>query len=124
MLEKTPKLINRIYVLFTVLISFILFSNEDLKIAFQNIKGLFVSDAGFISNVSLYYLTSYLVVILIGIIGSTPIFKNLINKLSSKNENLNMVINVLESVVLTMFLIVSVSYIIDGSFNPFLYFRF
>ena len=123
-LDKTPKLINRIYVLFTVLISFILFSNEDLKIAFQNIKGLFVSDAGFISNVSLYYLTSYLVVILIGIIGSTPIFKNLINKLSSKNENLNMAINVLESVVLTMFLIVSVSYIIDGSFNPFLYFRF
>ena len=123
-LEKTPKVINRIYVLFTVLISFILFSNEDLKIAFQNIKGLFVSDVGFISNVSSYYLTSYLVVILIGIIGSTPLFKNLINKLSSKNEKIKKVINVLEPVVLTMFLVVSVSYIIDGSFNPFLYFRF
>lgn len=123
-LEKTPKVINRIYVLFTVLISFILFSNEDLKIAFQNIKGLFVSDVGFISNVSSYYLTSYLVVIFIGIIGSTPLFKNLINKLSSKNEKIKKVINVLEPVVLTMFLVVSVSYIIDGSFNPFLYFRF
>ena len=123
-LDKTPKVINRIYVLFTVLISFILFSNEDLNIAFQNIKGLFVSDVGFVSNVSLYYLTSYLVVILIGIIGSTPLLKNLINKLSSKNEKVKKVINVLEPVVLTMFLIISVSYIIDGSFNPFLYFRF
>ena len=123
-LDKTPKVINRIYVLFTVLISFILFSNEDLNIALQNIKGLFVSDVGFISNVSLYYLTSYLVVILIGIIGSTPLLKNLINKLSSKNEKIKKVINVLEPVVLTMLLIISVSYIIDGSFNPFLYFRF
>ena len=123
-LDKTPKVINRIYVLFTVLISFILFSNEDLNIALQNIKGLFVSDVGVVSNVSSYYLTSYLVVILIGIIGSTPLLKNLINKLSSKNEKVKKVINVLEPVVLTMLLIISVSYIIDGSFNPFLYFRF
>ena len=123
-LDKTPKVINRIYVLFTVLISFILFSNEDLNIALQNIKGLFVSDVGVVSNVSSYYLTSYLVVILIGIIGSTPLLKNLINKLSSKNEKIKKVINVLEPVVLTMLLIISVSYIIDGSFNPFLYFRF
>ena len=75
------------------LISFILFSNEELNIAFQNIKGLFVSDVGVVSNVSSYYLTSYLVVILIGIIGSTPLLKNLINKLSSKNEKIKKVIN-------------------------------
>ena len=123
-LEKTPKVLNRIYVLFTILISFILFSNEDLKIVFQNIKGLFVSDVGFISNVSYYYLLSYIVTILIAVIGSTPLLKNIISKLSSKNEKIKMIINVLEPVVLTMFLVVSVSYIIDGSFNPFLYFRF
>ena len=123
-LEKTPKVLNRIYVLFIVLISFILFSNEDLNIAFQNIKGLFVSDVGVISNVSSYYLLSYIVTILIAIIGSTPLLKNIINKLSSKNEKLKMIINVLEPVILTTFFVVSVSYIIDGSFNPFLYFRF
>ena len=123
-LDKTPKLINRIYVLFTVMISFIIFSNEDLKIAFQNIKGLFISDNGFCSNISSYYFESYLVVILIGIIGSMPLLKNIINKLTSKSEKIKSVVNIFEPVILVVFLVISVSYIIDGSFNPFLYFRF
>ena len=120
-LEKAPKVINRMYVLFVVLISFIIFSNENLNIAVQNIKGLFISDVGFLTNVSKYYFSSYLVLFVIGIIGSTPCLKNIITKIKDKNEK---IVNLLEPVVLILLFVFSVSYIIDGSFNPFLYFRF
>ena len=123
-LDETPKIINRIYVLFIVLISFIIFSNENLKICAENIKGLFVSNNGLITNVSRYYLNSYLVMFIIGIIGSTPFMKNIVLKIKNKNERLNSIVNVLEIVTVMVLFVVSVSYIIDGSFNPFLYFRF
>ena len=123
-LDKTPKIINRIYVLFIVLISFIIFSNENLNICAEYIKGLFVSSNGLITNVSKYYLNSYLVMFIIGIIGSTPLMKNIVLKIKNKNERLNSIVNVLEIVTVMVLFVVSVSYIIDGSFNPFLYFRF
>ena len=123
-LDETPKIINRIYVLFIVLISFIIFSNENLKICAEYIKGLFVSNNGLITNVSRYYLNSYLVMFIIGIIGSTPFMKNIVLKIKNKNEKLNSLVNVLEIVTVMVLFVVSVSYIIDGSFNPFLYFRF
>ena len=123
-LDKTPKIINRIYVLFIVLISFIIFSNENLNICAEYIKGLFVSSNGVITNVSKYYLNSYLVMFIIGIIGSTPLMKNIVLKIKNKNERLNSIVNVLEIVTVMVLFVVSVSYIIDGSFNPFLYFRF
>ena len=123
-LDKTPKIINRIYVLFIVLISFIIFSNENLNICAEYIKGLFVSSNGLITNVSKYYLNSYLVMFIIGIIGSTPIMKNIVLKIKNKNERLKSIVNVLEIVTVMVLFVVSVSYIIDGSFNPFLYFRF
>ena len=123
-LDKTPKIINRIYVLFIVLISFIIFSNENLNICAEYIKGLFVSSNGLITNVSKYYLNSYLVMFIIGIIGSTPLMKNIVLKIKNKSERLNSIVNVLEIVTVMVLFVVSVSYIIDGSFNPFLYFRF
>ena len=123
-LDKTPRFINRIYVLFIVLISFIIFSNENLNICAEYIKGLFVSSNGLITNVSKYYLNSYLVMFIIGIIGSTPLMKNIVLKIKNKNERLKSIVNVLEIVTVMVLFVVSVSYIIDGSFNPFLYFRF
>ena len=64
---------------------------------------------------------SVLSVIIIGIIGATPIIKNVINNIKKKNCK---IINTLEPIVLSVLLIVCVSYLVDGSFNPFLYFRF
>ena len=123
-LEKTPKIINRIYVLFTVLISFIIFSNENLNVLLNSVRNLFITDVGFITNVSSYYLNSYAAVFIVALIGSTPIVKNIILKIKLKSDKWNNFINILEPIVLMCLLIVSVSYIIDGSFNPFLYFRF
>lgn len=115
--EKTPKIFKIIYTLFFVMISFIIFNGNEI---IENIKGLFgIGNIPIISKESIYYLKSYLVVILIGIIGATPFIKNIVKK-----EKIKKIINILEPIYLFSILLLSTSYIIDGSFNPFLYFRF
>ena len=119
-LEKMPKVLTHIYTLLIVMISFVIFNGENMAQIMQNIGGLVgINTSSVISTESLYYFKSYLVVIIIGIIGATPILKNFANK-----EKLHKVINVLEPIFLLLILTICTSYIIDGSFNPFLYFRF
>ena len=119
-LEKLPKFLSRIYVLLIVMISFIIFSGENANQVFENLKGLIgYKNIPLISTESLYYFKSYFVILLVGIIGSTRIMKNIFS--SKKLEKLS---NILEPVFLLVVLILSTSYIINGSFNPFLYFRF
>ena len=119
-LKKLPKVISRIYVLLTVMISFIMFNGESASQIFENIGGLIgIGDIPLVSKESIYYLKSYLVVILVGIIGLTPILKNIIN-----NSKIHKFINFVEPIFLLAILVICTSYIVDGSFNPFLYFRF
>ena len=115
--EKIPKIFKIAYTLFLVMISFIIFNGNEI---IENIKGLFgIGNIPIISKESIYYLKSYLVVILIGIIGATPVIKNIVKK-----DKIKKIINGLEPIYLFSILLLSTSYIIDGSFNPFLYFRF
>ena len=58
-----------------------------------------------------------------GIIGATPLPSMLIKKLNDKDK-WHKIINLAEVFVLPLLLVVSTAYLVDGSFNPFLYFRF
>lgn len=119
-LEKIPKVFSRIYVLLIVMISFIIFSGESSKQIFEHLGGLVgYKDIPLISQESLYYFKSYFVILIVGIVGSTPIMKNIFSK-----EKIAKFINVVEPVFLIFILLLSTSYIVDESFNPFLYFRF
>ena len=77
----------------------------------------------FINNYTIYYLKSYLIVLIIAIFGATPLFKNIVEKLR-KNKTINNLINVLEPIFLIILLLLVTAYLIDSSYNPFLYFRF
>lgn len=121
-IEKIPGFIRHILVLVIVAISFVIFSGTDMNTILSQILGLFgIGATGFVSSVSIYYLKSYLIILLIAIIGSTPIAKTIVEKLKKKYPK---TINVLEMIFLIILLIVCVAYIVSGSFNPFLYFRF
>lgn len=118
------RVISRIYVLFFVMISFIIFNAADMGEAFEYIGGLFsFGSIPIVSSEFFYNLRNYAVVLVLGIIGSTPLVKRSIEKLSDK-KTFGRIINVLEPVVLSVLLIVMTAYLVDGSFNPFLYFRF
>lgn len=119
-LQKIPKVISRIYTLFIVMISFIIFNGEGISTILENIGGLFkFVSIPLITNESMYYLKSYIIVIILGIIGATPICKNILT-----NGKLKKIVNILEPIYLLLIFIICTSYIVDGSFNPFLYFRF
>ena len=123
-MEKLPSFIRRIYVLFIVMILFIIFNSDNMQVALTNIKGLFgMNGEVFINNYTLHYLKNYLLVLIIALLGSTPLIKILIDKLR-KNKYLNNIINILEPILIVVILFVVTSYLIDNSYNPFLYFRF
>ena len=124
LMEKLPSFIRRIYVLFIVMILFIIFSSDNMSVALSNIKGLFgMNGEAFINDYTLHYLKSYLPVLIIALFGATPFIKILIDKLR-KNKYVNNIINILEPILIVMILVVVTSYLIDNSYNPFLYFRF
>lgn len=123
-LDKIPKIFRHIYVLFVVMISFIIFNATDIRQAIYQIKGLFgVNGETIINSYTLYYLKSYLVIFIIAIIGSTPLLKNIIEKLKQKSKT-NKIINLFEPIVIMALLLISTAYLVDNSYNPFLYFRF
>ena len=123
-MEKLPSFVRRIYVLFIVMILFIIFNSDNMQVAFTNIKGLFgMNKEAFINDYTLHYLKSYSLVLIISLFGATPLIKTLIDKLR-KNKYVNNIINILEPILIVMILFVVTSYLIDNSYNPFLYFRF
>ena len=120
-LDKTPNIFKHIYVLFIVMISFVIFNGENI---INNIQGLFgINNIPFINNVSIHYIKNYLIILIISILTCTPLFKNIIEKLKN-NKHINKVINILEPIYLVLLLFIVTVYLIDNSYNPFLYFRF
>ncbi len=123
-LEKLPSFIRRIYVLFIVMISFIIFNADTISNAISNIIGLFgFNKETFINNYTIYYLKSYFIILVIAIIASTPLIKKQLENMK-KNKFMNKLINILEPIYIVTLLLIVTSYLIDNSYNPFLYFRF
>lgn len=121
---KKSKVISHIYVMFLVIISFVIFNADGLSGAAYDLSGMFgfagvpVSSAEFI-----YYLRSYLLVIIMAVIGATPLPKKIVEKIRTSDKG-NKVINIIEPVACIVLFILITAYLVDGSFNPFLYFRF
>ena len=119
-LQKLPNLLRRGYVLLVVILGFVLFNAVDLSQALSDIACLFgFGRIPLVSQVTLYYLHSYAIVFLLGILGCTPVVRNAARKVAEKPIG-----GILEPVVLVLLLILCAAYLVDGSFNPFLYFRF
>ena len=123
-LEKLPKIIQRIYTLFIVMISFIIFEATDIKQAIVNIKGLFgLNGEALINSYTLYNLNGYILLLIVSIIAATPLLKNIIVLIKS-NTKLNKIINTIQPIFLLTLLILVTVFLVDNSYNPFLYFRF
>ncbi len=116
--------LNRVYVLLAVVVSFIVFNIPTLNEAFAYIGGLFgAGGIPFSSAETLYHLRSYAVLFIVAIVGSTPIVKKIATKFS-ESKKLSVVANVLEPIMLVGLLAIITAYLVDSSSNPFLYFRF
>ena len=119
-LHKLPDILRRLYVLLVVIVGFVLFNATSFSQAVSDIAGMFGFGGVPLTTISsLYYLRSYGVVFLLGFVGSTPIVRNTANKLANTKAGA-----ILEPILLILLLLICTGYLVDGSFNPFLYFRF
>ena len=122
-LAKTH-VVKHLYVLLLVVVSFVLFDSATVSEAAGAIGALFGAGGLAGSNaLSVYYLRSYAVVFLIGIVGATPLPARIAGKLTA-TKNGGKVMAAAEPLVLLALLALCTAFLVDGSFNPFLYFRF
>ena len=119
-LQKLPDILRHFYVLLAVIFSFVLFNADSLSMAVTDFAGLLgFANVPLVTPVSVYYLRSYAVLFVVGIVGSTPVVKKIGIRIGESKAGA-----VLEPVFLAVLLLVCTAYLVDGSFSPFLYFRF
>ena len=116
--------VKHLYTLLLVLVSFVLFDANSVHQAFTRIAAMFGGgQIPWTSVESLYYLRSYAVIFFIALVGATPLPAKLAARLS-RSRGGQVLTGTLEPIALTALLMVSTAFLVDGSFNPFLYFRF
>ena len=124
LLTKLPKWCGHVYTLLLVFFSFVIFYIENLSDMWSHLAGMFgLSGIAAANTESLYYLRSYALLLVVACIGATPLLKNIAQRLRA-NKNTAAVTTVLEPIFYIVLLIIITGYLIDSTFNPFLYFRF
>ena len=117
LLAKTPSMIKHLYTILVVFVGWGLFAMEDLSVCGQYLKTCFGGGA-FWSLADRYTLQSYLLTFLILILASTKIGVQTWKNLPERAQKL------LSPILMALALVLSTAYLVDGSYNPFLYFRF
>ena len=111
------KVLGQIYAIITVVIGFVIFDANSLNQAWEYIETMFgFGTVPMISAEAIYYLRSYAIIYVIAILGATPLVKNMATRIKKADY--------FESILLLGLLLAVTAFLVDGSFNPFLYFRF
>ena len=119
-LQKLPSFLRHGYVLLATVLGFVLFNAESVSQAGSDIAALFgFGGLPVVTAETLYYLRSYALLFVLGFVGATPVVKLAARKISETKAG-----PVLELLMLVVLLLVCTGYLVDGSFSPFLYFRF
>ncbi len=121
---KKGRVLPHVYVLLAVTLGFVLFDAASLKDALHQLGTLFgAGTASGLGTEALYMLRSYGVVLALAVLGATPLPAMLWKK-AQEPKSLAPVLTVAEPLCTFALLALCTAFLVDGSFNPFLYFRF
>lgn len=121
-LKKLPSLLQGAYTVLLVFLGWVLFAHEDMNAGILFYKELFGFGAITFSNARTWYLLmTYLPLIVITVIGSTVLPKTIWSRKSSSHETFFYLVELIATVGILIFV---TAYLVDASYNPFLYFRF
>ena len=119
-LQKWPEVLRRGYTLLIVMLGFVLFNADSIGQAGSDFSALFgFGGLPVVTAQTLYYLRSFALLFVLGIVGSTPLVRNWAVGIRKTRAG-----SFLELAMMVGLLLVSTAYLVDGSFSPFLYFRF
>lgn len=122
LLKKVPPFVARVYTLFLVLISWVIFAFDSIKDGLNYIKVLFgFGNANIFNYEFLYLLYTNVLLFLILAIGSTDVPKRLWTYISKRTKRVSWA---MENIFLVIVAVLAIAYLVDQSYNPFLYFRF
>ncbi len=118
LIYRLPRVFGHIYTLLTVIIGWVLFSVEDLPLTLAYLSSMFGGGSGLLSPEFLYYMKNFGVMLAILAFASTPLPKLLYQRLPKK------LAAVTTPLFVALILLFCTAYLVDGTYNPFLYFRF
>lgn len=121
-LQKLPRAVSHIYALLVIYFGWLLFAWEDIhghRVYLKAMAG--IGSGGLISRESLYLLVSNVGLLFIMVVGCTSLPKRLITKCMKKD---GIVTSLCMSIYVAGILLLSIAYLVNGTYNPFLYFRF
>ncbi len=120
-LKKAPVLVRHIYTLLCVMVGWVLFAYEDIGKGWTFLKAMF-GGAALCSSTAMYQLLSYLPLLVLCAIAATPLASRIYRKLSDRcGAGLATAADVTGLIAIAG---LAVAFLISGSYNPFLYFRF
>ena len=118
------RLLSHLYLLAMAGISFVIFGSEDFTEMGARLGGMLgLQKLPLVSAEALYQLRNFAPILILAVLGATPLPKMLFDRLSDK-PSAKKALTVLEPVAMVSLLTLITAYLVDGSFNPFLYFRF
>lgn len=121
-LRKLPRAVSHIYALLVIYFGWLLFAWEDIHGHRVYLKAMAViGSGGLISRESLYLLVSNVGLLFIMVVGCTSLPKRLVTKCMKKD---GIVTSLCMSIYVAGILLLSIAYLVNGTYNPFLYFRF
>ncbi len=120
--EKVPNIIKHVYVLLVVNIGWVFFRADDLDFAIDYLKKMFLLDTNYTALFDpRYYLSNNVIILMIiGVLVSTPIFKNLLNYQNTNSRK----VQTIQLFFVTLLFIISIALLSATTYNPFIYFRF
>lgn len=120
-LDKLPKLVGRIYTFIFVIFGWVLFETNSLSEAAAYFKAMFGFNGSLSDSKTTFFIVNYAFVFVLCAILSSRIFTKISNKLSKLR--LNFVI-ISAPIIQLGIMLLSTAYLVNESYNPFLYFRF
>ncbi len=122
-LEKLRPWVGRVYAFLLVVFGWVLFETETLSDAASYFGAMFGAGEGIIDSLAIFELKNYLVLFILCAVGTTGFLGKVINRLH-RNVTTSKLVYYATPVVQAVLLLMCTAYLVDATYNPFLYFRF
>ena len=122
-LEKLNPIMSIIYTFVLVVLGWVLFDTNNLTDSLQYYKAMFYGDGNILDSFALFQLKNYGMIFIFCILGCGGLLGKILKKIQL-SEIVSKVINYAMPLVQIAVMLVCTAYLVDASYNPFLYFRF